>query len=187
MSVPMGMVMVLAEGVTSHSQQETVIARAMNLSPPLPRHSHDSTVLSVGGWLPDGTLIMRRNPMGFELLIARWSPNVLCQSDARADTIMDMVEQLAIAAVDELGVRFGYLSHYSNHLEKDWIEQQALVPLLCEDWNDLVSPLYHLVMHAADIPLPCPASATVLHESRAGRIIRIGQHRSPFGNIDNNG
>lgn len=187
MSVPMGMVMVLPMGAMDRDQQEATVARAMGLVFPLPRISDDSTVLDAGAWLTDGTLALSTNPMGFDVLIARWSPNVLCRSDTFSEVSMDAIERVAVAAVDGLGVRFGYLSHYSNHLEKDWIEQQVLVPLLSEDWGDLVSPLYHLVMHAADIPLSCPTSAVVLHTSEAGRILRIGQHRSPFGRIGENG
>ena len=184
MSMPMGMVMVFEEGVVPREKQEQVVARATGLQTPLERyvHSQDIEVMDTGRWLSSGVMIMSRNPMGCELLKLTWSPNALaCEPDSVIDRRMESIERVAIACLDELGTRFGYLTHYSNQLEEAWIEAEVLMPLLCEDWEDLVRLPFHFVTHTSDIPLRCPETATVIYTSKTGRIVRLGKHRSPFG------
>lgn len=183
MSMPMGMVMVFEAGMVPREKQAAVIAHATGIEASSERHasSQDTELIDMGDWLSDALMSMWRSPMGFDLLKLTWSPSALvCQPSSVIDTRMQSIERVAIACLDKLGVRFGYLTHYTNQLDAEWIEEEILVPLLCEDWNDLVAPLHHFVIHASGIPLPCPETAAVIHASEAGRIVRLGKHRSPF-------
>ena len=161
-------------------------ARAMGVAAPLarfPSSSDNHEVLDASQWLADGTIAMSSNPMGFAVMRMRWSANVLCVSEALSDARMASTEAVASAALDQLQPRFGYLTQYSEQLDDPWIEQRVLAPLLAEDWDDLISSLYHLVIMAEVLPVVLPDHARVIHTSVAGRVARLGPHRSPFGPV----
>jgi hypothetical protein len=144
-------------------------------------------VVDAGSSVLDATMSGFESPMGFAVLSLCWSSNALCQSNQLTGQRMDLIEAVATVVVDQLRPRFGYLTHYSDGLEEDWLESLVFVPLLAENWHHLASPSYHLVAYAPTVSLPRPANSTVLHASDAGTILRLREHRSPFGELPTEG
>src|SRR5690242_13410266 len=74
--------------------------------------------------LPDGHAALTTNPMGFDLLELRFSPNALVRDGA--EPLAQLLEQSFVAAVCQLAPDVAYYTRYGLHLDDAWIEGEVL-------------------------------------------------------------
>jgi len=107
-----------------------------------------------GAWDPpglsDARLILERHPMGYDLLILRFSANARARD---RDAVDARIDALFRQAAERLGARFGYLADYASMLDDPWLEDEVLVPLAGEDWEALQGRLYARMLLGPGLPM----------------------------------
>ena len=79
--------------------------------------------------LSDAHLTLTTNPVGFDLLILRFSSNEYARGPETLERRLGGFTALGLA----LDACFGFVTLYDAHLERTWLENHVLVPLLSDE------------------------------------------------------